>query len=83
MLVIFQKYYNKRFVSLQEQLRWSRNKKKEDLKKTRVLTRSEEKTGNTLRDVKLEKVSIWGPWHVFVVKGLDELFGVKGDLEDM
>ena len=61
MLVIFQKYYNKRFVSLQEQLRWSRNKKKEDLKKTRVLTRRAEKTGNAFRDVKLEKGSKWGP----------------------
>ena len=83
MLGIFQKYYNKWFISLQDQVRWNGNNKNEELKKTRVLTRLAEKTGNAFRDVKLEKGAEWGPQHVFVVKGLDELVGVKGDLEDI
>ena len=48
-----------------------------------MLARIAEKTGNAFRDVRLEKGGKWGPQHVFVVKGLDELVKVKGDLEVM
>ena len=40
-----------------------------------------ENTGICFRDVELKKDGSWGPQHVYVVKGLDELLGVHGETE--
>ena len=34
------------------------------------------------KHVYLKKEGSWGPQHVLVAKGLDELIGTRGDLED-
>ena len=47
------------------------------------MARLMEKSGSAVKEVKLEKGGRWGPHHVYVVKGLDEVFGVEGELEEL
>ena len=82
-LVMVQKYYNQWFASLHDLIGWDEGEKKEELNKTRVLAKLVEKTGSSVRDVELKMGGEWGPQHVCVVKGLDELLGVHGEIEGM
>ena len=53
----------------------------EELKKTQVLAKLVEKIGSCVRDVESKKDGSWGPQHVYVMKGLDELLEVHGEME--
>ena len=47
------------------------------------MARLMEKSGSVVKEVNLEKGGKWGPHHMFVVKGLDEVLGVEGELEEL
>ena len=80
-LGVFQKYYTMCVFPLQDLIGWNASEKKEELRKTRVLTKLVEKAGSCVRVVALEKGGSWGPQHVYAVKGLDELLEVHGEIE--
>ena len=47
------------------------------------MARLMERSGSAVEGVKLEKGGEWGPQHVYVVKDLDEVLGVEGELEEL
>ena len=63
MLDLFTKYYNKWFVSIEDEFAWANNaSKKSNLK---VLVRLMTRTGGAFSDVQLEKDEDRVPQHVF------------------
>ena len=45
------------------------------------MARLMERLGISVKEVKLERGGKWGPQHVYVVKGLDEVLGMEGESE--
>ena len=60
---------------------WGDNNPAHELNHTQVMARLMEKPGSAFEEVKLEKVGTWGQHQMYVVKGLDEVLGMEGELE--
>ena len=86
MLAVFDKHHNNWSTLVQDSADWNdwvSKKEEKELKKTKVLLRLVKSQGlASVEDVKLEKNGEWGPQHVHVVKGLDKLLSVKGNIRE-
>ena len=82
-LAVFDKYYDKWYNSVQDSIDWSNCMSENELKKSKMLPRLMKSQGIAVEDVKLKKYGEEGLQHVYVVKGLDKLLGVKGNIREM
>ena len=65
MLDLFTKYYNKWFVSIEDEFAWVNNASNKS--NVKVLVRLMARTGGAFLDVRINKDGDWGPQHFFVL----------------
>ena len=75
MLDLFTKYYNKGFVSIEDEFSWVNNSSKKI--NVKVLVRLMTRTGGAFPDAQMEKDGDWVPQHVFYTVNFDNIVKVK------
>ena len=75
------KYYNKCFVSIEDEFAWVNNASKKSNMK--VLVRLMTRTSGEFLDVRLEKDRYWGPQHVFCTVNFDNIVKVENEMVEI